>query len=235
MIKDYFFTFFMAQSNTLIADMLKNAVHIGSRKANWSPKMADYIYGEQNGVHVFDLYKTAESIDAFCAALKELCLAGKEVLIVGTKVQVQDMVRDVAESTGHHYIVSSWVPGLLTNFVTIKRRINDYNRLTKQIESGELDSLGKKEKAMEMRKYARLKRSYEGLKNIKRKPDAVLVVDGFYESLALREARSIGISTFAFLGTTGDVDGCDHCIAANCNAIKSVQFLLDTIKPALKK
>lgn len=109
--------------------MLENAVHIGHKREYWSPKMRDYIYGIQNGVHVFDLYKTAEKLAEVKALLEDLTSKGKSILFVGTKVQTKDLVEALATATGQYYVNSKWVPGLLTNFSTIKKRIGYYNEL----------------------------------------------------------------------------------------------------------
>lgn len=113
----------------LVKSMLDNAVHIGHKREYWSPKMRDYIYGVQNGIHVFDLYKTAAKLAEVKAVLEDLTSKGKTLLFVGTKIQTKDLVEALAVSTGHFYVSSKWVPGLLTNFTTIKKRIAYYNEL----------------------------------------------------------------------------------------------------------
>lgn len=219
----------------LYADMFANAVHIGSQKTHWSPKMRDFIHSEQNGVHVFDLTKTASHLEEMKTALQEFCKSGKELLIVGTKIQSQQFVRDMAAESGHHSVASVWVPGLLTNFNTIKRRIKEYNNLVRDIETGKMEQLSKKEKAMQMIKFNRLKKRYEGIKDLRRMPDGILVLDGRYDKLAITEAHRAGIKIFSLLGTTGDPDLCDHFVPGNVNNVKSLKFFVDQIKPLIKR
>ncbi|EKE28209.1 MAG: ribosomal protein S2 [uncultured bacterium (gcode 4)] len=221
--------------STLIKEMLDNAVHIWYKRQYWSPKMRDYIHGIQNGIHVFDLYKTCAKLEEVRAILANLAENGKEVLIVGTKVQARDLVKELAISTNHHFVIDKWVPGLLTNFSTLKRRIFTYNKLEKDAETGVLDMLTKKEKAMKMKELEKLKKAYEGLKELKKTPDAVFVIDGHYEGLALTEARILKIPSFALLGSTGDIDSCTNFIPCNVNSIKAIKFMLDQLKPTLTR
>ena len=219
----------------LYTDMFANAVHIGSHRSHWSPKMRDFIHSEQNGIHVFDLVKTAQHLEQTKKALEEFCKAGNELIIVGTKVQAQQYARDLASESGHHVVASVWVPGLLTNWSTIKRRIKEFNELVKDIETGKMDELSKKEKAMAMIRFNRLRKRYEGIKDLKRKPDGILVLDGRYDRLAIEEANRAGIKIFALLGTTGVPDLCDHFIPGNVNNIKSLNFFADQLRPVIKR
>ena len=132
--------------SNLVKSMLENAVHIGHKREFWSPKMRDYLFGIQNGVHVFDLYKTAEKLEEVKKVLEDYTSRGKSVLLVGTKIQTKDLVEALATATGHFYVNSKWVPGLLTNFTTIRKRIGYYAELERDLENGMLDSLTKKER-----------------------------------------------------------------------------------------
>lgn len=223
----------MTANSALVKDMLANAVHIGHKRQYWSAKMRDYIYGTQSNTHVFDLSKTATRLEAVKAALADLSAKGKSVLIVGTKLQARELVREIATATNCYYIDSKWVPGLLTNFPTIKRRIATYNKIEKDLEEGGLDALTKKEKSQKLKELDKLRKAYEGIKDLKRTPDAVLVVDGYYELLALTEANKLKVPTFALLGSTGDIDNCTDFVPCNVNSIKSLKFVLDFLKPAL--
>jgi small subunit ribosomal protein S2 len=230
------FSSFYSMANTaLIKDMLDNAVHIGHKRQFWSAKMRDYIYGIQNNIHVFDLYKTETRITEVKKALEEATSKGKVVLIVGTKLQARDTVKAIAEETGNYYINTKWVPGLLTNFPTIKKRIAAYNQIEKDLETGALEMLTKKEKASKLKELEKLRKAYEGIKDIKKTPDILLVVDGHYESLALEEARTLSIPTYALLGSTGDIDRCTDFVPSNVNSIKSIKFVLDYLKTAIKR
>ncbi len=230
------FSLFYSMANTaLIKDMLDNAVHIGHKRQFWSAKMRDYIYGIQNNIHVFDLYKTEVRITEVKKALEEATSKGKVVLIVGTKLQARDTVKAIAEETGNYYINTKWVPGLLTNFPTIKKRIAAYNQIEKDLETGALEMLTKKEKASKLKELEKLRKAYEGIKDIKKTPDFLLVVDGHYESLALAEAQTLSIPTYALLGSTGDIDRCTDFVPSNVNSIKSIKFVLDYLKSSIKR
>lgn len=214
--------------------MLENAVHIGHKREFWSPKMRDYIFGVQNGVHVFDLYKTEEKLEEAKKVLEDYTSRGKTVLLVGTKIQTKDLIEALATSTGHFYVNSKWVPGLLTNFSTIKKRISYYAELEKDLENGMLDSLTKKEKAVKMKELEKLRTAYAGVKEMRRAPDILLVVDGHYEDLALTEAAVLGIPTVALLGSTGDIDKADYFVPCNVNSMKSLAFVLGELKSSIK-
>ncbi|EKD29291.1 MAG: hypothetical protein ACD_78C00454G0005 [uncultured bacterium (gcode 4)] len=222
-------------NTALIKDMLDHAVHIGHKKQFWSAKMRNYIYGVQNHVHVFDLYKTADRLEEVKKALVDLTSKGKVALIVGTKLQTRDLTKSLAEETGNYYINNKWVPGLLTNFPTIKKRIAAYNKIEKDLETGVLDILTKKEKASKLKELDKLKKAYEGIKELKKTPDFILVIDGRYESLALQEARTLKIPAYALLGSTGDIDYCTDFIPCNVNSIKAIKFILDYLKSAIKR
>lgn len=222
-------------ASQLVQSMLDNAVHIGSRAKYWSPKMRDSLYGVQNGVHVFDLSVTAKHLESVKAALQDLSSKGKSILIVGTKMQAREIVREIGESTGAFYVNSKWVPGLLTNFPTLKKRIATYNEYEKAILSGGFEGLTKKENAMRMKELEKLHKAYSGIKEMKRTPDAILVVDGHFESLALSEARKLGIPTFALLGSTGDIDMTTDYVPMNVNSLKPLRFVLEFLSPALKR
>ncbi len=219
---------------TLVQSMLENAVHIGHKREYWSPKMRNYIYGVQNGVHVFDLYKTAEKLVEVKALLEDLSARGKSLLFVGTKVQTKDLVEALATSTGHFYVNTKWVPGLLTNFTTIKKRIAYYNELESSVTNGIFDGLTKKEVSVKMKELEKLKAAYAGVKDMKRAPDVVIVIDGHYEDLSLTEAKTMGVMTIALLGSTGDIDKADYFIPCNVNSIKALAYMLGELKSAIK-
>lgn len=220
--------------SNLVKSMLENAVHIGHKREFWSPKMRDYIYGIQNGVHVFDLYKTEKKLEEAKKVIEDYTSRGKTVLFVGTKIQTKDLIEALATSTGHFYVNSKWVPGLLTNFATIKKRIGYYAELEKDLASGMLDSLTKKEKAVKMAELEKLRTAYAGVKEMRRTPDLLVVVDGHYEDLALTEAKTLGLPTVSLLGSTGDIDKTEYFIPANVNSIKSLAFILGELKGSVK-
>jgi small subunit ribosomal protein S2 len=232
--KDYFFIFSIMANATLIKSMLENAVHIGHKREYWSPKMRDYIYGVQNGVHVFDLYKTATKLEDAKKVLEDFSSRGKSILFVGTKVQSKDLIEALATSTGQFYVNSKWVPGLLTNFSTIKKRIAYFNELESSAANGMLDGMTKKEKSVKMKELEKLKTAYAGVKDMKRVPDLLVVIDGHYEDLALTEAGTLGLPTLALLGSTGDIDKTTYFVPCNVNSIRAIAYMLGEIKSAIK-
>lgn len=232
-IKDYFFTITI-MANTLVKSMLENAVHIGHKREFWSPKMRDYLFGVQNGVHVFDLYKTAEKLEEAKKLLEDYTSRGKTILFVGTKIQTKDLIEALATGTGHFYVNSKWVPGLLTNFATIKKRIGYYAELEKDLANNMLDNLTKKEKAIKTKELEKLRTAYAGVKEMRRLPDLLVIVDGHFEDLALTEAKTLGIPTLSLLGSTGDIDKTDFFIPCNVNSIKPLAFILGELKPSVK-
>ncbi len=214
--------------------MLENAVHIGHKREYWSPKMRDYIFGIQNGIHVFDLYKTEACLIEMKEIIADLTAKGKTILFVGTKVQTKDIVESIANTTGHFYVSSKWVPGLVTNFATLKKRIAYYNQLEKDLENGVFEWITKKEKAVKLKELEKLQKAYAGVKEMRRTPDVVFALDGHFEQLALTEARCVGITTMAFLGSTGDIDQTDYFVPCNVNSIKSLNFMTNEIASAIQ-
>lgn len=221
--------------DNLIKDMLDNAVHIWYRRQYWSPKMRDYIYGVQNWIHVFDLYKTKDKLENLKEIFTKLSEAWKEILIVGTKIQARDLVKKLAEDSNQYYVIDKWIPGLLTNFSTLKKRIATYAKLEKDLETWVLDVLTKKEKSVKMKELEKLKQAYEWVKELKKTPDAIFVIDGHFENLALTEAKKLWIPSYALLGNTWDIDMCTNFVPCNVNSIRAVNFILEYLKPSITR
>jgi len=217
----------------VVKDMLSNIVHIGNKKSFWSPKMREFIYGASSWVHIFDLDKTEAKLNEVKKELEALTKEGKTVLFVSTKVQARKPLADLAIATGHPYVSEKWVPGLLTNFRTIKRRIATYMRLLKDNEKGNLDVLTKKEKAAKLLELSKLDKAYKGLKEMRRMPDAVFVVDGKFEEQAVLEARKLNIPIYALLNTNGDIDAVTNFVPSNTNSFKSIKFILEYLKDGI--
>lgn len=216
-------------------NMFENLLHIGNKTNFWNAKMRPYIYGSVNGIHVINLLETAKKLDEVKAELKELTASGKKVLFVWTKLQAKDAIAKIALDSGNYYVSDKWVPGLLTNFDTIRKRINTYLKLLKDSETGALDVLTKKEKAAKLLEIEKLDKAYSWVKEMKKIPDIVFVVDGVYERQAIKEANSLKLKTFAVLNTNGDDTIVDNCIPANTNSVKSIEFLLGELTPAISK
>ena len=216
-------------------NMFENLLHIGNKTNFWNAKMRPYIYGSVNGIHVINLLETAKKLDEVKAELKELTASGKKVLFVWTKLQAKDAIAKIALDSGNYYVSDKWVPGLLTNFDTIRKRINTYLKLLKDSETGALDVLTKKEKAAKLLEIEKLDKAYSWVKEMKKIPDIVFVVDGVYERQAIKEANSLKLKTFAVLNANGDDTIVDNCIPANTNSVKSIEFLLGELTPAISK
>ncbi len=217
----------------LLNSMFENLLHIGNKSNYWNPKMKNYIYGTVNGIHVINLLETAKKIEEVKAELKALHAEGKKILFVATKLQSRDAFVSLAEETGHFYVSEKWVPGLLTNFKTIKKRIATYLRLLKDSESGAFDVLTKKEAASKILELEKLDRAFKWLKEMKRVPDVLFVVDGVYEQQAVKEAKSLNLSSFAIMNTNGDDTVVTNLIPANTNSVKSTEFIANVIKSEL--
>ena len=213
--------------------MFENLLHIGNKKNYWNPNMKNYIYGSVNGIHVINLIETAKKLDEVKAQLKELHAQGKKILFVATKLQSRDAYVELAKETGHYYVSEKWVPGLLTNFKTIKVRIATYLKLLKDSESGAFDVLTKKEAAAKMLELEKLDKAFKWLKEMKRTPDVLFVVDGVYEAQAVREANSLGLTSFAIMNTNGDDTSVTNMIPANTNSVKSTEYIANAIKKEL--
>jgi len=220
-------------SKTVLNSMFENLLHIGNKSNYWNPKMKSYIYGSVNGIHVIDLTKTSEKLEEVKAELKEIHESGKKILFVATKLQARDAVSKMATESGHYYVAEKWVPGLLTNFKTIKKRIATYIKLSNDLENGAFDMLTKKEKAAKLLEHEKLDKAYAWVKDMKKMPDVIFVVDGIYEDQAVKEANSLKIKSFAILNTNGDDTLVDNCIPANTNAVKSIEFLVNELSTSL--
>jgi len=220
-------------SKAILNKMFDNLLHIGNKSNYWNPKMKSYIYGTVNGIHVINLTKTVSKIEEVKAELNKLHTEGKKILFVATKLQARDSISKLAAESGHFYVSEKWVPGLLTNFKTIKRRISTYLQLSKDLEAGAFDVLTKKEKAAKMLEHEKLDRAYKGVKEMKRNPDVVFVVDGIFEEQAVKEANSLNLTTFAILNTNGDDTVVQNCIPANTNSVKSIEYIASELKDCL--
>lgn len=216
----------------ILTEMFDNLLHIGNKTNYWNPEMKSFIYGSSNGVHIIDLTKTVTQIEKVNAALADLHVNGKKILFVSTKLQARDAFTKLAENSGNYFVSEKWVPGLLTNFRTIKTRISTYLKLLKDSETGGLDMLTKKEKAAKMLELEKLDKAFRGVKMMKKVPDAIFVVDSVYEAQAVKEAKTLGIPCFAITNTNGSPFDATASIPANTNSVKSLDYLASALAPA---
>ena len=214
----------------ILNEMFDNLLHIGNKTNYWNPRMKEYIYGSVNGIHVFNLIKTSGELEKLKSVLKEQVQEGKKILFVATKLQARSAFAKLATDTWNFYVTEKWVPGLLTNFKTIRKRITSYLKLLRDSETNAFDILTKKEKASKLLELEKLNKAFKWLKEMKKVPDLIFVVDGFFESQALREANSLNIKSLAVLNTNGDPYKLDSFVPANTNSVKSINYIVWELK-----
>lgn len=215
--------------------MFDSAVHVGHRTHKWNPRMKKFIFGERNGIHVINLEMTAEYLDRALGFLSKAIDAGQTVLFVSTKPQSVDLLKEAAESCGMPYVVTKWIPGLLTNFATIKTRIKYLADLKHQKETGDFSKYTKKEAAKLEKVIAKLQASLGGVEDVKKEPDIVFVLDVVRDDIVVREARKLGKPLVGIVDTNADPTLIDYPIPGNDDSLKSVAFFVEQITDALKK
>ncbi len=213
--------------------LLESGVHFGHQTRRWNPKMAPYIFTERNGIYIIDLQKTVRKVEEMYQFVKELAQERGNILIVGTKKQAQETVRLEAERCGMPYVNERWLGGMLTNFKTIKSRIDRLIKLEEMETDGSFYLLPKKE-VLELRKEKeRLERFLGGIRNMRRLPDAVFIIDPRKERIAVAEARKLGIPIVAIVDTNCDPDEVDLVIPGNDDAIRAVRLLTGKVADAV--
>ena len=213
--------------------LLEAGAHFGHQTRRWNPKMKKYIYGARNGVYIIDLQKTVDAITVAYAKMKEIADNHGKVLFVGTKKQCQEATQQEALRSGSFYITNRWLGGTLTNFKTIQSRTRYLKELERREEEGELDLLSKVEAAQLRREKEKLSKNLEGIKEMRKIPDAIFVIDPRIEHNAVAEARKLGIPVFAIVDTTSDPDVVDYVIHANDDAVRSFSLILAVIADAI--
>jgi len=205
--------------------LLESGVHFGHATRRWNPKMAPYIFTSRNGIYIIDLKKTAEEIEKAYQALFNIVQEGGKVLFIGTKKQAQEAVKVEALRTGQYYVDQRWLGGTLTNFKTIRRRIKRLQDLYKMETDGVFEKLPKKEVQQLKHERERLEKFLGGIKDMKKVPEAIFIVDPRKERNAILEARKLGIAVFGIVDTNCDPDDVDHIIPANDDAIRAVKLI----------
>lgn len=213
--------------------LLEAGVHFGHQTRRWNPKMAQYIFTERNGIYIIDLQKTVKLVDEAYNFVKEVVANGGEILFVGTKKQAQEAIEVEAKRCGMHYVNQRWLGGMLTNYKTIRKRIDRLHELEKMEEDGTFDVLPKKEVIKLRNERERLEKFLGGIKNMNRIPDALFVVDPRKEKIAVSEAKILGIPVVAIVDTNCDPDEIDYVIPGNDDAIRAVKLLTETIANAV--
>ena len=213
--------------------LLEAGVHFGHQTRRWNPKMARFIFTERNGIYIIDLQKTVQKVDEAYEFVRDLAAKGESVLFVGTKKQAQNSIREEAERCNQFYVNERWLGGMLTNFRTIQTRIARLKELEAMFEDGTVEQYTKKEAMLMQRELQKLEKNLGGIKDMKKLPGAIFVVDYKKEEIAVKEARKLGIPVIATVDTNCDPDVIDFPIPANDDAIRAVKLLTSKIADAV--
>ncbi len=216
-----------------IEKMLKAGMHFGHRTGKWHPKMAPYIFGARKGVHIIDLSKTRKMFEDALNFIEKLASENKTILFVGTKMQAQKPIKNLAEETGMPYVNQKWMGGCLTNFSVIKKMIKKYTDLMADKKAGKLNKYTKKEQLQFDRQIDKLEKKVGGLVNLKKLPDAVFIWDIKNERTALTEAKKKNIPIIAICDTNVNPSGINYIIPSNDDATKTIKLVLNTIKETI--
>lgn len=221
--------------NTEIQTMFENAVHIGHRSQKWNPKMKKFIYGEKNGIHILNLEKTAEYLEKALEFLAKNAAEGRTILFVSTKPQSVKFLQNTARACSMPFVVNKWIPGLLTNFPTVKRRIGYLLQMREQEKIGEFAKYTKKEISKIKKEMDKLQSALGGVEAMDGLPDAVFVLDTVRDAIVVKEARRLKIPVIGFADTNADPTVLDYPIPANDDAVKSLTYLMKRIEDAITK
>lgn len=213
--------------------LLEAGVHFGHETKRWNPKMKKYIFGDKNGIYIIDLSKTQDAIIKACAFLKDVAASGSYILLIGTKKQAQDIIKEEALRCGMFYVNQRWLGGMLTNFQTIKKSIRRLDELERLKEDGTMAKLSKKEASKLNRERFKLNKNLEGVRKMDKLPKAVFVIDSKKEDIAVKEARILGIKVVGVVDTNSNPDLIDYVIPANDDAIRSIKLLASIISDSV--
>ncbi|HCS15652.1 MAG TPA: 30S ribosomal protein S2 [Lachnospiraceae bacterium] len=213
--------------------LLEAGVHFGHQTRRWNPKMAEYIYTERNGIYIIDLQKSVGMVDTAYNAVKDIVANGGNILFVGTKKQAQDSIKTEAERCGMYYVNERWLGGMLTNFKTIQTRIKRLKEIEAMAEDGTFDVLPKKEVIGLKKEWEKLEKNLGGIKEMKKIPDAIFVVDPKKERICIQEAHTLGIPLIGIADTNCDPEELDYVIPGNDDAIRAVKLIVSTMADAV--
>lgn len=216
-----------------LEELLEAGVHFGHQSRRWNPKMFPFIYTECNGIHIIDLVQTAKCLTEACEFIKNSSLEGKKFLFLGTKRQASSIIAEEALRCNSFYINQRWLGGMLTNWITIKARVERLKKLEKQKEEGLINQLPKKEASKIHRELEKLKKNLDGIKNMEELPDIVVIIDQKRETTAVQECVKLGIPTICILDTNCNPDIIDIPIPANDDAIRSIRLIVSKIADSI--
>jgi len=220
--------------NITIKDLLDAGVHFGHQLRRFNPKSKKFVYDNRHGISVIDLEKTYERLEMASQFIEQTVAGGKSVLLVGTKRQARDLLKEAAVSTNMPYATSRWLGGTLTNFVTVRRSIDKYQQYLRWEGDGTLDKMHNKESAAIRREMSRMNRNFEGIVDLQEMPGALFVVDTRTEDIAVAEANRLGIPVIALVDTNSDPSKVDYPIPGNDDSIKSVRMIVEVILDAIQ-
>ena len=213
--------------------LLEAGVHFGHQTRRWNPKMSRFIFTERNGIYIVDLQKTSTQLDEAYAMIRDIVADGGDVLFVGTKKQAQDAIEQEAKRSGQFYVSNRWLGGMLTNFKTIRKSIDKLKRYEQMEEDGTFDLLPKKEVLQYQKEMDKLEKNLGGIKEMTKLPDVLFVVDPGEESIAVHEARILGIPVVAIVDTNCDPEELDYVIPGNDDAIRAVKLIVSKMADAV--
>lgn len=222
-------------TQNLIKQLLEAGVHFGHQKSKWNPKMKDYIFAEKSGIYIIDLQQTVGAITKACDFIREVAKKGEKILFVGTKKQARDIVKEAAEKSGMFYVSERWLGGLLTNFETIRKSVTRYDKIETMKEDGSLAKLSKKEASQLNKELVRLKKNLSGVREMKKYPGAMFIIDPQREAIAVKEAVKLKLPVVALVDTNCDPALINYVIPGNDDAIRSIRLITAFIMDAAIK
>jgi small subunit ribosomal protein S2 len=220
-------------ANITEKDLLEAGVHYGHLTRKWNPKMAPFIYMEQNGIHIIDLKKTVARLEEAKSAIKNIAKSGRRILFVATKKQARDIICEAAKEVNMPYVTERWLGGMLTNFATVKKSIKKMSTIEKMETDGTFENIAKKERLMLLREKAKLERLLGGIADLNRIPAALFIVDIKREHIAVAEAQRLNIPTFGLVDTNSDPTLIDHPIPGNDDSAKAIELITKEIMAAV--
>ncbi len=221
--------------NITTRDLFDAGLHFGHQVKRWNPKSKPYVYDHRHGISIIDLEKTYEALGAAGEFVKDLVANGKSILFVGTKRQAQEAIREGAISAQMPFCASRWMGGTLTNFVTVQSSLQKYKKFLKMEEDGSLNKLPGKEGAAIRRQMSRMHRNFEGLLNVSKRPAALFIIDTNNESIAVAEARNLGIPIIGLVDTNSDPTVIDYPIPGNDDAVKAIRLVVEVLTEAIQE
>ncbi len=216
-----------------LVELLDAGLHFGHQTQKWNPKMKPYIFGAKNGIYILDLRKTSDFLDTACEAARDFAARGRNIVFVGTKKQATEVVEEEAKRAGAYWVNRRWLGGMITNFETIRGRVNKLRELEAFLESGHTSKLPKKEVVQLNRQLAKLTKTLGGIKEMKGMPDMIFVVDQKKEDIAIKEANKLGIPVICLADTNADPDGINYLIPGNDDAIRSIKLVASKLADAI--